>query len=112
MEIVVIGNGAPHFAAAFRTHFDVKFPVFTDPDLRLFHALGLKRGLGGMFNAAMWKRGFEAFSNGYRQGATKGDAMQLGGALGVRPNGQIWFFHASEYAGDHPSWSAIVQALR
>ena len=111
LQVVVVGNGAPHFAEAFRNHFDVEFPIFTDPDLSLFHRLSFKRGVGGLFSATMWKRGFEAFRDGYRQGKTEGDALQLGGVVGVRADGEVCFYHASAFAGDHPEWIDVVQAF-
>jgi peroxiredoxin len=43
-ELVVIGNGAQHFAAAFREDMGLDCPLLVDPELRAYRAAGLRRG--------------------------------------------------------------------
>jgi len=107
----VIGSGAPHYAKAFREKVGSSVPIYTDPDLHSFKALSFKRGLGGVFNASMWKRGAEAFAKGYRQGAVQGDAMQLGGVLGLTADGDVFYKYQSEFAGDHPPLEVVMDSI-
>lgn len=107
----MIGSGAPHYAKAFREKVGSSVPIYTDPDLHSFKALSFKRGLGGVFNASMWKRGAEAFAKGYRQGAVQGDAMQLGGVLGLTADGDVFYKYQSEFAGDHPPLEVVMDSI-
>ncbi|MHC4421860.1 MAG: SDR family NAD(P)-dependent oxidoreductase, partial [Planctomycetota bacterium] len=43
-ELVIVGNGAPHFAAAFREDYQLDCPLLVDPELRAYRAAGLRRG--------------------------------------------------------------------
>ena len=43
-ELVIVGNGALNFAAAFREDFDLDCPLLIDPELRAYRAAGLRRG--------------------------------------------------------------------
>ncbi len=43
-ELVIIGNGAANFAAAFREDFAIDGPLLIDPGLRAYRAAGLRRG--------------------------------------------------------------------
>ena len=111
VRLAIVGSGAPPYAKAFREKVGGSVPIYTDPDLHSFKALSFKRGLGGMLNGSMWKRGMEAFSKGYRQGAVQGDAMQLGGVLGLKADGEIFYKYQSEFAGDHPELETILDAV-
>jgi hypothetical protein len=108
-ELVFIGNGAPHFAEAFKKDFDVVSPLFTDPTLRAYKAAELKARVGNPLRLA--KNGLRAFRAGFRQVETQGDAFQLGGVLVVDRGGQVLFHFASREAGDHPPISDLHAAL-
>jgi len=45
-HLVIVGNGAPHFAVALREDFNLDAPRFVDPELKACRAAGLRRGPG------------------------------------------------------------------
>ena len=107
----MIGSGAPHYAKAFKESVGGNVPIYTDMALRTFAALSFKRGLGGLLKGAMWKKGFDAFKQGYRQGKVQGDAQQLGGVLGLSSSGDVLYKYTSEFAGDHPELDIVLEAM-
>ena len=111
VDIVIVGSGAPRYAKAFREAIHCEFPVYTDQRLATFKALSFSRSLAGVLKASLWKRGFEAFRDGYRQGKVQGDTRQLGGMLGVTATGEVFYRYASEHAGDHPSLEVALAPL-
>ena len=111
VEIVIVGSGAPRYAKAFREGIGCDFPVYTDQELATFKALSFSRSFAGVLKASLWKRGFEAFRDGYRQGKVQGDTRQLGGMLGVTATGEVFYRYASEHAGDHPSLEVALAPL-
>jgi hypothetical protein len=107
-QLFFVGNGSPTNAAEFRQAFRIDAPVYVDPSLRSYRALGL-RASGSMWKAL--KAVPRAMAAGFGQGLTKGDTMQLGGVFVVAPGGEVLFQYVSEAAGDHPSVDAIVESL-
>ena len=111
-EIIMIGNGAPNFAKAFQEDFSITTPMYVDPSLESYRALGMRRGLlATLFSGKVLVHGARALRGGFRQGITRGDHWQLGGVLVVRPDGAVLYRHLSETAGDHPPLSDIIAAL-
>ena len=53
-----------------------------------------------------------AFRRGFRQGRTRGPALQQGGTLVVARSGAVLFRHISEGPGDNASVDTIVASLR
>ena len=51
-ELVVVGNGATNFAAAFREDYQLDCPLLVDPELRAYRAAGLRRVATGATGAA------------------------------------------------------------
>jgi hypothetical protein len=112
-ELVLVGNGARHFARAFRDDLRLETPVYVDTERRAYAALGMRRGLGSALGvASTLKSAARAYRAGFRQGAVQGDAWQLGGVLVVRPGGEIAYRHLSKAAGDHPQAEDVLAALR
>lgn len=111
-ELIVIGNGAPHFIAGFReiTGYDGK--LYTDPSLASFEAAQMKRGVTSVLNVRAGLNTLKAFGRGGSQGRTQGDNWQQGGVLVVAPGGEIKWHYASDRPGDNPSAAKIVAALR
>jgi hypothetical protein len=110
-EVFVIGNGAPHFARAFREDLGLAVPLYTDPTLATYRALRFRRGVGAtLLSGKTWAHAARAMRGGFRQGLTQGDAWQLGGVVVVRPDGAIAYRHASGEAGDHPPLEALLAA--
>lgn len=110
-ELVLIGNGAAHFARAFREDFGVTGPVWVDPHRRSYDALGFASGLGSAMKLRTFKNARRAMAAGFSQKSVQGAAMQQGGVLVVMPDGEVVYRYASEAAGDHPPVEEVLAAL-
>lgn len=56
-------------------------------------------------------RAFSALGAGHMPGTVQGSALQLGGAVILRPDATIAYYFASAEAGDHPPATALLDAL-
>ncbi|MBX3470769.1 MAG: hypothetical protein KF878_28205 [Planctomycetes bacterium] len=110
-ELVVVGNGQPFMARAFRDERGLDFPLLVDPGLRAYKAAGLKRGMLSTFNPAVALRAAGAMAAGFRQGAMGGDPWQQGGAFVIAPPGEVRLAFVSSSAGEHPDPRDLVAAL-
>lgn len=110
-RIVIVGNGGPHFFEAFREKTGYAGPLYSDPDLRAYRALGLRRDLRSVLNLGAMKQAIAAYRQGYRQTRLQGDPWQQGGVFVVDGHGHVLYEHRSRFAGDHPRLSAIVAAI-
>ncbi len=110
-ELVVIGNGTPQMAAAFRAEQSVTFPVLCDPGLAAYRAAGLKRGILATFAPGALTRGFRAWRSGFRQGSTLGDPWQQGGAFVLDRGGAVRYAFVSDASGHHPHQDELLAAL-
>ena len=110
-ELVIIGNGAPHFAKAFREEFELEGPLLVDPELRAYRAAGLRRGRVELLSPRMPLHALRALRSGSRQTAVEGDPWQLGGVFVVGEDGELFFEHRSREAGDHAAVGDILAAL-
>lgn len=115
-ELVVVGNGAPHYVAGFRDKTGFDGPIYTDPELASYRALEFERGLGTTFNIRSLARAWKAYGAGNRQSKPisrpQGDAWQQGGVVAVEPGGSIVYRYGSRHAGDHPPVADILAAVR
>ena len=112
VRVVVIGNGRVEHARNFAGEYGKGLPLYTDPTLETYDALGARRGLMSSVHPGVFRRGAEASKRGFSQGATQGTALQQGGALGVRPDGSVWFRQLSDHAGDHFKIEDVITAHR
>jgi peroxiredoxin len=110
-ELVVVGNGTPAQAKDFAEEYALPFPLYVDPKLEAYRAAGLRRGVLDTLNAGTLSHAFRALRTGARQGLTKGDPWQLGGAFVIAPGGKVAFRHVSRDAGDHADVGRIRRAL-
>jgi hypothetical protein len=110
-ELVIVGNGAENFAAAFREDFALDGPLLVDPNLRAYRAAGLRRGRVELLSPRLPKNALRALRSGARQGAVQGDPWQLGGVFVIRSGGHLAYRYVSREAGDHPPVDDIVAAL-
>jgi NAD(P)-dependent dehydrogenase (short-subunit alcohol dehydrogenase family) len=110
-ELVIVGNGAKSFAAAFREDFDLDCPLLLDPQLRGYRAAGLRRGRVEALSPRLPLNAIRALRAGARQETLQGDAWQLGGVFVIRPDGELLYRYASREAGDHPPVDAVLAAL-
>lgn len=102
-NLVVIGNGAPHFIAGFRELTGYTGPLYTDPTLAVYKAAELKRGAMTILKLGAAKATIGSMRRGFRQGKTEGDATQQGGVLVIAPDGRVLYHHISAYPGDNAS---------
>jgi NAD(P)-dependent dehydrogenase (short-subunit alcohol dehydrogenase family) len=110
-ELVIVGNGAPHFAAAFREDQGLDGPLLVDPELRAYRAAGLRRGRVEVLSPRLPLNALRALRTGARQGAVEGDPWQLGGVFVLWPDGSCRYRHVSREAGDHPPLDEVLEAL-
>lgn len=110
-ELVVVGNGAPWMAKAFVDEIGLTTPVLTDPSLASYRLAGLKRGVMAMLSPRMALHAARAMRAGFRQTATRGDALQLGGVLVIEKGGRILYTHVDREPGDVADVRAVVAAL-
>jgi NAD(P)-dependent dehydrogenase (short-subunit alcohol dehydrogenase family)/peroxiredoxin len=110
-ELVVIGNGAANFAAAFRDEAGLDVPLLVDPELRAYRAAGLRRGRVEVLSPRLPLNALRAWGSGHRQSWVRGDPWQLGGVFVIRPGGEPAYRYVSREAGDHPPVDEILEAL-
>ena len=80
----------------------------SDPKKQLYKAFGIRRAKAlQVLGPRVISAGYKAYSEGFRQGATVGDPMQLSGAFLVH-QGQVRAAHIAEFAGDEPDFSEIA----
>jgi hypothetical protein len=111
-ELVVIGNGAPHFIAGFRSITGYLGQLYTDPSLATYKAMELRSGLRTVLTLGTVVRTVGAFRRGFRQGRTQGHALQQGGTLVVATDGEVLFRHISDGPGDNAHAWSIVESLQ
>jgi NAD(P)-dependent dehydrogenase (short-subunit alcohol dehydrogenase family) len=112
-ELVIVGNGAARYAAAFREDLALPddVPLLVDPELRAYRAAGLRRGRLEALSPRVPLHALRALRGGFRQHSIEGDPWQLGGVFALRPGGALVFRHVSAEAGDHPPLSELLDAL-
>jgi NAD(P)-dependent dehydrogenase (short-subunit alcohol dehydrogenase family) len=110
-ELVIVGNGAQNFAAAFREDYRLDCPLLVDPELRAYRAAGLRRGRVEALSPRLPWNAIRALRGGSRQGAVEGDVWQLGGVFVIRRGGELAYRYVSREAGDHPPVDDILAAL-
>lgn len=111
VSLYLVGVGAPMFIKAFREDTGVTAPIFADPTLATYRALGLRRGLWTMVSLGFVRNALRAMKAGWRNKFIAGDPQQQGGVLVVRPGGVVAYRQRSATAGDHAPISAILAAL-
>jgi len=111
-ELHVIGNGAPMFIAGFRDTTGYDGSLYTDPSLAVYRAAELRSGLRTVLTVGVWTRTIGALRRGFRQGRTRGSALQQGGVLVIAREGQVLWQHVSAEPGDNATAADIIAALR
>ena len=104
-KIVFIGNGDSYMISEFKKEMNVlNAPIFTDPTLKTFDAIGLFRGVGAILNPRSIKEMIKLYNKGYSQGKIqKGNGFhtQLGGIIIMKPPGIVTYHYVSQYIGDY-----------
>jgi hypothetical protein len=113
-ELTLIGQATPRHAAHFHRRLGLEgMRLLADERRRSYNAAGLKVAnplelLGPRSIVAGLRR---VASTGVMQGRTIGHPAQLGGALVVRPGGEVAFAHASRHAGDNVQSAVLLDAV-
>jgi NAD(P)-dependent dehydrogenase (short-subunit alcohol dehydrogenase family) len=110
-DLVIIGNGAGHFARAFREELDLDCPILVDPELKAYRAAGMRRGFVEALSPRVPLRGLQAFYSGARQDGLQGDPWQLGGVFVIQRAHRLTYAYRSGNAGDHPPVDDVLSAL-
>ena len=110
-ELVIVGNGTPQQAGWFAEDVGLASPVFTDPTLEIYRAVGSRRGMLGVLDPRVFVRAFGALRRGFRQRGVQGDATQLGGLFVIAPGNEVAFGYRSRFAGDYPDSAAYLSVL-
>jgi hypothetical protein len=108
----VIGSGTPEEAMKFQRHVKAEsVPVLVDQPLLTYAAAGWKRSMGATLHPSSWLHGIKAMIK-HPQRKTAGDPWQLGGAMIVRPDGEVTWSFKSEAGGHHPPVATLVAEAR
>jgi hypothetical protein len=109
--LALVGIGSPAALRAFREDTGVTAPLYVDPSLATYRALGMRRGWRSFLSRAMVRNALRAMRAGQRNGRITGDYLQHGGILAVRPGGEVLYRYLSATAGDHPRVGHVLAAL-
>lgn len=108
----VIGSGTPAQARDFQRHLQAEsLPVLVDQALASYAAAGWKRSMAATMHPKSWLHGMKSMI-AHPQRKTAGDPWQLGGAIIVRPDGEVTFRFRSETGGDHPAIATLLDEAR
>ena len=110
-EIVIVGSGSPEQAGWFVEDFDIPRPVYSDPSLAVYKAVGAKRGWWSTLNPCVLLNGARATRGGFRQTKRRGVPNQQGGVFVIRPDGSVPYAYLSNEAGDHPAPADVAAAV-
>jgi hypothetical protein len=110
-RLVVIGNGQPWQAKAFREDEHIPFELWVDPEMKAYRAAGLRRGLTKTVSRRSLGHLWRAMRGGFRQTKIQGDPWQLGGAFVITPQGKTVYQQISREAGDHASVPELLAVL-
>jgi hypothetical protein len=109
----VIGSGSPEQALAFtrQLELDEKLPIFSDQPLASYKTAGFLRTVVGTLHPSTWVKGLKSFRT-HPQKRTAGDPWQLGGAMIVRPSGEVTWRFVAEKSGEHPAIQTLLDEAR
>lgn len=112
-RVVGIGNGTVEQAQWFVKELGIRFAILTDPTLKVYQRASFLRGVASTLTPRALLAGIKAAASGHFQGlSVKGDALQQGGVLIVRPSGELAYSFSSDFAGHRPDPDSLLEALR
>ena len=116
MSLVLIGQATPRHAAHFRRRFEIDVPVLADERRESYRAAGAKVAtVGELLGPRSVGKGIArsvASRGAVRQGRIIGHPAQLGGAMIVRPGGEVAWSHMAENASDNAATEELLEAAR
>ncbi|MGZ6142316.1 MAG: peroxiredoxin-like family protein [Myxococcales bacterium] len=113
-RLVLVGNGWPAMAKDFaaRAGLPPSVTLVTDPSLKSYVEAGLKRSALLTLGPRGWLPYIRTLRKGFRQGRTRGDPWQQGGAVVVAPSGEVLYRFVSTMPADLPSPTALLGSLK
>jgi len=110
--LIGIGSGTPVMALNFKEEYKFGGTLYVDQKRLIYQALGCNRGLKFIINTKVLAALKTTKANGYSNGKTEGDAMQLGGAFVISNKDGVIYQHLEEYAGHHADNAEILKACK
>jgi len=98
-------------AKDFAKQFNFPGELYVDQRRLIYDAFKCKRGLKYAINFKVLKKAKEAMSQGFSQGKTEGDGLQLGGSFVLSKQNGILFEHLEAFAGDHANLQNLLAAI-
>jgi peroxiredoxin len=107
-QIALAHMGSPDSFAVFTAPYGLDtLPAVSDPERRLYRALGLRRGsLHQLLGWRVWIRGAQAFFKGHGIGTLQGDGAQMPGAFLIQ-NGRVAARYIHQTAADRPDYTDL-----
>ncbi len=114
LRVALIGQATPRDAARFRERLHIDLPILVDEQRITYKAIGARRGgVGELVGPKVVAKGLLASArNRVHQGMTVGSSTQLGGAVVVKPGGEIAYMHLARDASDNVSPEDLLAAVR
>jgi len=110
--LIGIGSGTPVMAQNFKEEYKFGGTLYVDQKRMVYQALGCNRGLKFIVNTKVLAALKSTRANGYANGKTEGDALQLGGAFVISNKDGVIYQHLEEYAGHHADNEELLKACR
>jgi len=110
--LVAIGSGTPLMAKSFQSDFAFSGDIYVDQKREIYKALGCNRGLKYALNTKALRAIQSAMSEGYSQGKTAGDSLQLGGTFIISLQHGILFQHLERFTGDHVDLGELTASCK
>ncbi|MEW5847784.1 MAG: peroxiredoxin-like family protein [Myxococcota bacterium] len=111
-ELVVVGNGSPAMARAFQEDHPLDATLLVNPELDIYRAAGLRRGVMNTLNLGAAVGALRALKHGHMQGLTQGDNWQQGGTFVVWPGGKVGYRFMARSPEEHAPVADVVRALQ
>lgn len=110
--LIAIGCGTSLMAKNFQEEFNFSGDLFVDKKREVYKALGCNRGLKYVLSTKTLKAAKEINAEGFSQGKTQGDSLQLGGVFVISRTRGVLFQHNEKFAGDHVDIDMLLKACK
>lgn len=113
LSVAAIGIGEPRHAQRYCGSLAPSIPCFCNRTLEAYRAFGLKEGgLWQLLGPQVIAASARVAARGIVQGRRTGNALMLGGVFVIDAQGVVRFARYDEYAGDHPSFTDVLNAVK
>jgi hypothetical protein len=112
-ELAAIGMGEIEAARAFKSRWQIPFPLLVDRRRESYRALGLRTGnLAQVAGPRVWAPFIAGIARGRGVAVGRQNIYQLGGAAVVTPGGKVVFSHRAANSADNAPVAELLAALR